>query len=89
MILITQYDSEIIIPHPNSSRKDKAYLKDFKGITHEIKIVQALSRLSVMDPKPLPPKRHNDTKHAEWNMEGSLYKLTSSKEGPNIVYRSD
>ena len=42
-----------------------------------------------MDPNPLPPKRHNDAKCAVWNMEGSRYKLTSSKEGSRIVYKSD
>ena len=33
----TYYDSEIIIPHPNSSQNDKAYPRVFKGITHEMK----------------------------------------------------
>ena len=52
-----------IIPHPKSQRDNRAYPKVFKGIyTHE-GIVQALSRLSVIDPNPLPPKRHNDAKH--------------------------
>ena len=34
-------------------------------------IVQALSHLSIRDPNPLPPKCHNDTKSAVWNMERS------------------
>ena len=32
-----KYNSEIIIPHPDSLQNDKAYPKVLKGITHEIK----------------------------------------------------
>ena len=35
------------------------------------KTIQVLSPLSVMNPSPLPPKHHNDAKHAVGNMEGS------------------
>ena len=67
MFLISLYLIQILCETINN----KAYPKIFKGITHE-EIVPALSHHCIMDPNPLPPKRHpDDAMHAVWDMEDS------------------